>query len=399
MNKGRKVLFLVQNDGYPHDTRVEKEAKTLMAAGYQVSVVCPRLRKKERLADTVEGVHVYRFPMARNKGGIIGYVLEYLYSVAAMFLLSLVVFFRRGFDVLHAHNPPDALFLIALFYKPLGKKFVFDQNDLVPELYLSRFGNEKSPIYKVLLWLEKMSCRFADVVIGVNQSCQELETSRDGVPLAKTFVVRNAPDLERIKALRLNGHGGVPKGPVLLGYIGYLGAQDGVDYLLRSVHHLAYGLGRQDFQCVIIGDGDALEELKSTARELKVEQFVKFTGRLPWPQAMKLLSTVDICVDPDPSSPLNERATMVKVLEYMALEKPIVSFDLLENRRSAQDAALYARANDEKEFAERLRQLMDDVELRKSMGALGKARVEAELNWDRSAASLLRAYERLFPLG
>ncbi len=395
MSKTRKVLLIIQDDGYPADTRARNEVKTLVSAGYQVSVISPSFGIG-RLAEDSGGANIYRFPSWRRSKGYLGYALEYSYSIAAIYILSLLVWIRRGFDVLHVHNPPDILFLVGLFYKPFGKKFVYDHNDLAPEIFQARFNRNSGPMLRLLLFLEKLSCKVADVIVTVNQSSQELETTRNGVSISKTFIVRNGPDLPRLKSLHLNGHDKVTPGTVVLGYIGHLNPQDGVDSLLGPLHHLAYGLGRQDFRCVVIGDGTELEGLKATSREMKLDSFISFLGRLPWEEAMKRLSATDICVDPSPSSPINDKTTTIKIMEYMALGKPIVAFDLFEHRRSAQDAALYARPNDPKDFAAKLAQLMDNEELRKSMALAGKGRIEKDLSWEGSVGTLLAAYESLF---
>ena len=395
MNRRPRVLLVIQNDGYPSDTRVEKEATTLLARGYGVSVICPRFGA-ERGHENVAGVHVYRFPLHASTGGALGYFGEYLYSLLAILVLSVFVLVRRGFDVVHAQNPPDLLFIVGLCFRPFGKKFVYDQNDVAPELYLSRFdGRVGSKLHRALSFFEGLSFRFADAAIVANDTYAQLAVERRGVPESKLFVVRNSVDLVRLKSLHLNGKDPAGERGTLLGYIGYLGPQDGVDHLLRSMQDLTSRRGRSDFRCLIIGDGEELEPLKALARELGVDGCVSFAGRLPWPEAMKLLHTADVCVDPDPSTPFNDVSTMVKMLEYMALGKPIVAYGLPEHRRLAQGAALYARPDDVTDLADKVVQLADDPTLMTRLGQTGRARVEEELNWDRSAANLMQAYERL----
>jgi glycosyltransferase involved in cell wall biosynthesis len=387
------VLLIVENDGFPADSRVVNEAKTLVSHGYKVSVVCPRFTG-QKLHEVIDSISVYRYPSPRQPRGLLGYFWEYSYSLFAMFLASLVVFFREGFDVIHAQNPPDFLFVIGLFYKLFGKRFIFDHNDLTPELYLSRFTNGKIAL-SILLLLERLSCRFADIVITTGGAYKELEIARGGISPAKIAMVRNSPNLERIQNLKLSNAPINEGKEITLGYLGYLGPQDGLDLMLKSLYHLVYNLGRQDFRCIIIGDGEMLEELKQSAQKMVIDRFVTFMGRLPWEEAMKILSTVNICLEPNPSSPFNDKTTTVKVFEYMALQKAIVAFDLKEQRSLIEGAALFAHNNDESEFAKNIVQLMDNRELRESMAAAGRKKMEAELNWAHSAANLLQSYEKL----
>jgi glycosyltransferase involved in cell wall biosynthesis len=300
--------------------------------------------------------------------------------------------------VIHAHNPPDMLVLLAACYKPLGVQFVFDQHDLSPEMYDVRFGGKGSPAIRWLLSLfERLSLRLADHVIATNQSYKAVAMERGGLPDTRVSVVRNGPDLRRVRpvepdpALRA-------KGAMILGYVGQMGVHDGIDYLLRAIRHLVVDLRRAEAYCVIIGSGEMWEELRAMAASLGIERHIWFTGRVSDDELVRYLSTADICLDPDPLNPFNDRSTMIKMLEYMALGKPIVAFDLTEHRVSAQGAALYARPNDELDFARRIAELMDDPEQRERMGALGRARVEQELAWDHSVPGLLRVYQELLPL-
>jgi glycosyltransferase involved in cell wall biosynthesis len=389
--------MLVENNPYPQDARVRMEAGTLAAAGYRVTVIAPG-RYGQPWHELVGGVRVYRYPGPPERGGVVGYLLEYGYSLAAACVLALFVFLSDRFDVIHAHNPPDMLVLLAACYKPLGVKFVFDQHDLSPEMYDVRFGGKGSPAIRWLLILfEHISFRLADHVIATNQSYKAVAMERGGLPDARVSVVRNGPDLRRVRpvepdpALRA-------KGAMILGYVGQMGVHDGIDYLLRAIRHLVVDLRRTEAYCVIIGGGEMWEELRAMAASLGIERHIWFTGRVSDDELVRYLSTADICLDPDPLNPFNDRSTMIKMLEYMALGKPIVAFDLTEHRVSARGAALYARPNDELDFARRIAELMDDPERRERMGALGRARVEQELAWDHSVPGLLRVYQELLPL-
>ena len=395
-NIRRRVLMLVENNPYPQDTRVRAEAEALRDAGYAVAVIGPAA-KGQPWREVVNGVSVYRFPPPFEARGFWGYAWEFFYSTLAMFLLSLVAWRREGFDVVHAANPPETLVLIAAFYKLFGKRFIFDHHDLSPELYDANSGGKGNRgVYRVLVWLEKLSCRLADHVIATNESYKEMEMKRGRVPERRITIVRNGPDLDRFRplepvpALR-------PAGKTLIAYVGLIGPHDGLDYLLRALKHLTDGLGRKDFFCVVIGRGEALERLEALKTELGLDDHVRFTGWISEADKLRYLCAADICVDPDPSNPFNDRSTMIKIAEYMALGKPVVAFALPENQFTAREAGLFVRANDEMEFARSLMQLMDDPARRQAMGAFGRRRVEIELAWRHSAAHLLSAYRTVLP--
>lgn len=393
---GNRILMLLENNPYPQDVRVRKEAMSLVDAGYRVTVISPK-KPDQSWFEVVNQVHAYRYPAPPDADSLLGYLWEYGYSLVATFLISLVVFFRQGFDVIHAHNPPDLFVIIAAFYKLFGKRFVFDHHDLSPELYFyGRFGNKNPVVYNLLIMFEKLTCRLADMVIATNESYRAIEMERGKVPADRIVIVRNGPDLNKVRPVEPD-HDLRQKAGTIIGYVGVLGFQDGLDYLLRALHHLAFDLKRRDFYCVIIGDGAALTSLKTLAAELNIEEYIWFTGLMPIDKVVKYLSSVDICVDPDPSSPYNDRCTMVKMTEYMALGKPIVAFDLPEHRFSAQDSALYVRPNQELEFAQAIAQLMDNPKRQQTMGAYGRKRVEAGLAWSHSEKQLLKAYQKLYP--
>jgi len=403
--------MLVENS-FPADTRVRNEAFTLAANGYQVSVVALR-KPGEARHEIVRGVSVYRIPrltmfeklpnpkasrvraLANKLRTVLGYVSEYAYFTSACLLMSVYIAFKEGFDAVHAHNPPDTLFVVGAFHKMFGKKFVFDHHDLCPELYRSRYATGGRAIVRALQLFETLSVKLADVVIATNESYRAIDIQRNGIDPAKVFIVRNGPDLTRVRlttpdaALKASGK-------TILGYVGAMNPQDGVDYMLRALGHLRHDLNRTDFYCVVIGDGDSLPELKRLAVELGIADHVHFTGFIPDDDMVRYLSTADVCLDPNPSSPLNDVSTWIKVMEYMALGKPVVSFDLKETRFSAGPAALYVTPNDEREFAAAVGRLMDDPARRAEMGECGKARVKSEFGWQITSLNLLQAYGHLF---
>lgn len=406
-----RVLMFVENC-FPADTRVRNEAFTLAANGFKVSVIALR-GHAETPRETVDGVTVYRIPRltlfeklpdakpSRPKAAlnrlrvVVGYLAEYIYFTSACLVLSVYVAVREGFDVVHAHNPPDTLFVVGAIHKLFGKKFVFDHHDLSAELYLSRYGKTTDgAITRVLKLLEKLSVTLADVVIETNESYRTIDMQRNRLDPGKAFVVRNGPDLARVR-LTEPDHRLRKMGRTILGYVGAMNPQDGVDYLLRALEYLAHDLKRRDFYCVLIGDGDSRAALESLAVELGIADRVYFTGFIPHDDLLRYLSSADICLDPNPSSPLNDVSTWIKVMEYMALGKPIISFDLKETRTSASDAALYVTPNDETGFARAIAQLMDDPARRREMGECGTRRVHSHLGWHITSQNLVKAYVRL----
>jgi D-aspartate ligase len=413
MNLNESRILMLTESAFPNDTRVRNEAYALVNAGYKVSVIALRRYDYEKPKETVNGVNVYRIPevalfkksesrkswfrtqLYRIKSAL-GYIFEYVYFTIACFLVSLYLAIKEKFDVVHLHNPPNTLLVIGVFYRLFGKKFVFDHHDLEPELYLSRYGIETSLIYKVLLLEERLCLKSANIVIATNESYKEIEIKRGNLKPEKIFVVRNGPDLKTFRPVAGDEELQNMSKKILV-YIGVMGPQDGVDHLLRSLSQLVYSMGRTDFYCVIIGRGDAVEDLKALRDELRLQDYVRFTGRIPIEDLMRYLSTADICLDPNPSNPLNDSSTWIKVMEYMAFAKPIVSFDLKETRYSAQKAAIYVTPNDEEEYAKTIARLMDNPDERKKMGAYGQKRVKNKLAWQHVSKNLLLAYETLLP--
>jgi glycosyltransferase involved in cell wall biosynthesis len=389
---GRRVLILVENLPSPFDRRVWQEAGALRDAGYSVSIICPTGRGCEKKFEAIDGIDIWRYDLPAEGEGALGYLVEYSAALLFTFWLSLKVLFGRGFDVVHACNPPDLFFLIGGFYKLFGKKFVFDHHDASPELYEAKFGR-RDFLWKAMVWLEKLTFRTADIAIATNESYRRIAVGRGGMPADRVFVVRSGPSLERLKV--------VPPVPSLkhgkrhlVGYVGVMGRQEGIDLLLQAVHHIVKK--RQDVHFGLVGGGTSLEEMKRLAAELDVVDYVTFTGRVPDADLLAMLNTADVCVNPDVANEMNDISTMNKVMEYMALGKPMVQFDLAEGRFSAQGSSLYARRNDPADLAAKILELLDDPERRQAMGALGRRRVREELEWRYEAPKLLAAYASLW---
>lgn len=391
---GKRVLIIVENLPVPFDRRVWSEATTLVKAGYAVSVICPKGKGATASHEVIDGVHIYRHPLPLEAEGALGYALEYGAALFWEFLLSLKVAWQRGFDVIHACNPPDTIFLIGGFYRLLGKKFLFDHHDINPELYEAKF-NRRDFGWKLMVWLERLSFRTANISIATNESYREIAITRGGMSPDKVHIVRSGPNLDRVRE--------VPPDPkwrngrrFVVGYVGVIGKQEGLDLLLDSVEHLVKVRKRDDIQFVICGGGSELEAIKAETAARALGDYVTYTGRCSDETLFSALSTADICVNPDRPTAMNDKSTMNKIMEYMALGKPIVQYDLREGRFSARDSSLYAKCTEPADFGDKIVELLDDPERRAAMGAIGRERVRTELAWSHEAPKLLAAYGSLF---
>ena len=394
-----RVLFLVENAPVPADRRVWNEALTLRQAGFKVSVVSPQWHYPRRF-ERLQGINVYRFPLP-SLGGIGGHLVEYAIATPILFLYAWVIFFREGFDVIHAANPPDFLFVIARVFKQMGRKFVFDQHDVVPETCASRWSGIKLRLTRaVASWTERASFRHADVVIAPNESVRRVALERGGVDPARVFVVRNA-------IRRMDFCDGRPRPELRRGrrylacYAGLIGPNDGLEELIRAAYHIVVQRGRKDIHFVVIGDGDCLPEIRRMSRQLGLGDAIEFTG---WVQDDRViadyLATADVCLAPDPKNPVNDLCSMNKIVEYMAMGKPVVAFDLKEAQETARGAGTYVASNgrsDPSALGDRILELLSRPRARESMGRIGRQRFDEVLAWEHQQANLLRAYATLFP--
>jgi len=387
-----KVLIIVENMSVPFDPRVWKEASSLQKNGFEVTVLCPRTKGQEQGHEVIDGIHIYRHRLPQEGHGLFGYLLEYSCALFWEFLYSWWIYLRHGFHVIQACNPPDNIFLVALPFKLLGVKFIFDHHDASPELYLAKYNN-RGFLYKVQVWLEKMSYRSSDVVMTTNGSYRDLAITRGGLDPADVFIVRNGPDCESFKAVEPNPALKYNK-PYLVGYVGTMSTQEGLDILLDVALHIK-SLGRRDVHFTCVGRGPGLAELQQMVKDKNLEDIVNFTGRVPFELLLEILSTADVCVNPDRPCEMNDISTMHKIMEYMAVGKPIVQFDLKEGKISAQQASLYANVQDQvADFSAKILWLLENEDERKRMGEFGLARVQKELAWEYSVQNLLAAYNR-----
>lgn len=391
---GKKILIIVENLPCPFDRRVWQEATTLRDNGYEVSIICPKGKGYTESFEVIEDIHIYRHPMPLEADGALGYLVEYSTALFFQFFLAFRVLFTRGFDAIHACNPPDLIFLVGGFFKLFGKKFLFDHHDINPELYEAKFGR-RDLFYRLLLACEKLTFRCADIVISTNESYRKIAIERGGVKPENIYVVRSGPRLDRLRRVKAN--------PIhrkgrryLIGYVGVIGRQEGVDHLLNAVQHTVNVAGRKDIQFGVVGDGTELEYLRNLAVELGIEDYVSFYGRVSDEILLEVLNTADVCINPDIANAMNDKSTMNKVMEYMALAKPIVQYDLTEGRFSAQEASLYAERNNPQDLAEKVLTLVDDPARRREMGETGYRRVKEKLEWQHEVPKLVAAYASLF---
>ncbi len=372
------------------DRRVWQEARALRGAGYRVSVICPKMGAYQASRETIEGIEIWRHWVPEASGPA-GYLIEYAWALAAEFVLALRVYRRTRFRTLQACNPPDTIFLVALFFKCFGVRFVFDHHDLNPELYQAKYGKRRGLFYRLVCLAEKLTYRAADVSIATNESYRQIAIERGGMAPDRVFVVRSSPDpsvffrgaprpeLKRGKAY-------------LVVYLGVMGPQEGLDLLLDAIGLIAQESPGGETAFTLIGGGPEFRRLRAIAAQKGLEAIVQFPGRVSDADLAVYLSTADVCVAPDPKNEMNDKSTMNKVLEYMAFGCPVVLFDLTEGRRAAGDAALYARPNDLRDFADQIVSLLNSPALRRQLGGEGRRRIEDELNWNRQAAEFLRAY-------
>jgi glycosyltransferase involved in cell wall biosynthesis len=393
-DEAKRVLVLVQNLPYQLDRRVRLECTALVRSGYQVSVICP---KGVDTPSTYErdGVRVHSYRPAPPTSGVLSYVVEFVYAWLRTAMISMRLAVTEGFDVIQACNPPDTYWALALLYRPFGKKFVYDQHDLCPEVYRARFGRDDGRCLAALYRLERWTYRWAHHVISTNESYKAVAVRRGGVSPELVTVVRSGPDASKMR--KGDAVDGLRKGREHLAvYLGVMGPQDGVDYLLRAIHHYVHDLGRVDTQFALLGFGDALPSLRSLSTELDIDEFVTFTGRADDAMINDYLSTATVGLSPDPSNPLNDVSTMNKTLEYMAYELPVVAFELPETVVSAGPAAVYVPDNDEFLFAKAVAELLGDGAERARMGHLGRRRIEERLAWVHQEISYVGVYDELF---
>lgn len=390
----KHILFIVENNSVPRDIRVWSEALAAKEYGYTVSVICPVHKKSApKKYEEIEGIHIYRHPMQIEAYRALGFLLEYVSALFWELLLSIRLYLKKPFHIIHSANPPDHVFLLALLFKPLGVKYVFDHHDITPETYVAKFAS-KGIVYKVLQLMEKATFKTADIVISTNESYKEIAMTRGSKPESEVFVVRNGPDLSRITVPE-------PKAELkehfdyLVAYLGAINIQEGIDNLLRTVEYLVYDRKIENVKFMIVGTGPHWNEMVQLSKELKLEKYVTFTGYIPYKDLYEVLMTADLCVNPEFRNEFTDKSTMIKIMDYMTFGKPIVQYETTEGKITAGEAACYVGNNDEADFAKAIIDLLNDKPRRERMGKYARTRIEETLQWAIQKRNLHEAYAYL----
>jgi glycosyltransferase involved in cell wall biosynthesis len=391
----RKILIIVENLPVPFDTRVWQEATTLAREGYIVSVICPKGKGFDKDYELLDRVHIYRHDLPKEGNGPIGYAREYFSALRHEYRLAKQIYRERGFDVIHGCNPPDNIYMVAKRFKKYGVDYVFDHHDICPELFEAKFGKRSGLLYKSQLWLERSTYNHCTFAFVTNESYKKIAIERGGMDPQKVFVLRSGPKLDRLKIQEPKPE--VKRGKrFMVGYLGVIGQQEGIEYLLEAARYLKEEKGRTDIFWGVVGGGPHLEALRKKAEEMGLSDVLEFTGRVSDQTLLDYLNTADVCVNPDEYNEMNDKSTMNKVLEYMALGKPIVQFDLTEGRYSAREASLYAERNNARDMADKILYLLENPDKRKEMAEFGRQRILNELSWDHTSRVLLEAYDAYF---
>lgn len=390
--KNKHILIIVENLPVPFDRRVWQEATTLKENGANVSIICPKMKGYTLSREAINGIEIYRHPLPLEAIGAIGYLFEYGIALFWEFILSWKIFLKKRFHVIHGCNPPDLIFFIALWFKPFGVKYVFDHHDINPELFIAKY-NRKGFFYGLMVLFERLTFKTANFSIATNESYKEIAIRRGKMQAEKIQVIKSGPKLDRLKILPRDKKY-LKDRKYLVGYVGVIGEQEGIDLLLESIKYIASL--RHDIQFAIVGGGTDLSKLIKLSQEMGLMEYVDFYGRVPDDLMLEILNSADVCVNPDKPTEMNNLSTMNKIMEYMALKKPIVQYDLKEGKLSAQKASLYAKCGDLKDFADNITFLIDNPELREEMAEFGYNRVIKELSWDHESNKLVYLYKKIW---
>lgn len=395
MSNKRKILIIVENLPVPFDTRVWQEATTLAENGYEVSVICPKGKGFDSDYEYLKGVHIHRHDLPTEGNGALGYAREYFCALREEIRLARKIYKERGFHVIHGCNPPDDIYMVARLFRNKGVDYVFDHHDICPELFEAKFGKKSGLLYKSQLWLERQTYKHCAFAFVTNESYKRIAISRGGMSEDKVFVLRSGPKLERLRITSAKPE--IKRGKrFMVGYLGVIGQQEGIEYMLKAAQYIKEQLRRDDIFWGIVGGGPHLEALRSQSHEMGLDDILEFTGRVSDEVLLDYLNTADVCVNSDEYNAMNDKSTMNKILEYMALGKPIVQFDLTEGRYSAQEASLYAEPNNAIDMANKIIHLLDHPEERQRMSEYGRKRIVNELSWEHTSRALLEGYDQYF---
>ena len=394
VKKQKHILFIVENNPVPHDVRVWREAVAARDFGYKVSVICPQNDKAPKRYENIDGIDIYRHFIPFEAEGKLAFLLEYGNAILWEFLYCFMLFFKDRFDVIHSANPPDHVFLFAWFFKLLGVKYIFDHHDICPENYVAKF-HRKDFLYRIMVLMEKLNFKVADMVISTNESYKKVAITRGKKDPEKVFVVRNGPDLADIPPTKPNPKRWKNGYNNLVCYVGVIGNQEGIDVLLRIVDYILNDIKFTDIKFIIIGTGPHLDKMILLRDQMGLNEHVIFTGYIPYEDFYEILATSDVCVNPEHRNAFTDKSTMLKIMDYMTFAKPIVQFETTEGRVTAENAAIYIRDNDEKSFAASILALLNDSEKRNAMGRLGRKRIDEILNWSKQKQNLYKAYRHI----
>ena len=385
---GLHVLLIVQNNSFPTDKRVLKEACSLKAAGYEVSVISPASELDPDRQSDFEGMNVFRYRNIESQGGIVPFFLEYANAISRIFLLSLRIYFKKPFAAIHIANPPDFFWPMALFFKLFGVTFIYDQHDIAPEMFRANQGRT-GLFYRMLLLNEKLTVACATAIVTVNQSLKrrlERLYKTGQKPLA---VVYNCPSADFNAQLDPALTAEYKGRPVVL-FVGLMAKLDGVETLIRAAGEIVSRNKVKDCVFILLGDGQEKPLLESLVQSLGLQSRVFFTGRVSYEKVKNYLSLADVCVAPDEKNEFTDHFTLVKVLEYMKAGRPFVGFRLNETCAIAGEAGCYAESFDE--FVEKIEWLLDNPDVAQRLGEKGRETIEKQFLWEHQEKALLDLY-------
>ena len=386
----KNILFIVQNNSFPFDKRVYREATSLKENGYNVFVICPQSNHDKEKELVHEDITVKRYKDYLAKGGIVSYFLEYASSVSKIFFLTLQSIFKDKIDVIHVANPPDFFWPIALVSKLFGIKFIYDQHDLAPEMAMVKFHSRF--LKKMLMLNEKLTVKFSDAIVVVNNNFKNRLISEWGINENKITVVYNGPH-ESFHVIQNVGISEKYKNKKVILYIGLMTVNDNIEVIINTANVLVNKEGRKDLYFVLIGDGDVRKKMEDLASSYGLLENVEFTGIVNHEMVRKYLNVAEVCIAPDLPNGLNEYLTLVKVLEYMKTSKAFVAFKLKETMDFADGAGLYAE--DESDFAKKIIYLLENPDVSAEMGKLGNKIINDNYLWSHSEEKLLNLYKSL----
>jgi glycosyltransferase involved in cell wall biosynthesis len=391
------VVILDENLPVPLDRRVWQEGQALVAAGYRVTIISPRGDgEMGRLLEMRDGIRILRYPQ-RSASGLAGYLVEYAPSMVFTTAWLLALRLRGPIDVIHGCNPPDLFFLLGRLGRAFGARYVFDQHDVNPELAATKWGTRRSSRLLVGLTrtLERASYRTASTVIVPNDSYARLAAERGGLAPGQIAVVRNAPPGDRFRTLA-KGVVAPSDGSLRIGYLGVMGSQDGVEILLDGVARMRETRPDLQVEVDLVGDGEARRALEQRADDLGIAGHVRFHGFQGPEVFVPLLAATHVCVSPDPPTPFNDVSTMAKVVDYLAIGRPVVAFALTETIGIVGDGGTIVEVATADALAAELVALADDrARLARLTAAAGRRIDDLDLRWEASAERLLAAYDAL----